>query len=328
MAPNIVNSMLKELFLSLMGASGILNITRNLSTSFSRIIAYHGFAGPKNTDPSFTSSNAFRRQLEYIKKHYTPMTLGGLVQARITDGEYPRNAVVITVDDGYENFFEWAFPLLKELEVPATSFVVPKVLDIDGWLWFDRLTYLFGLEQRVFFQGVETELGPWLEKLKLLPATQRDSCAEELIREAGTIIPSRPTPEYALMSWAQLHEVAASGLVEIGSHTCTHPILAHTNEEESWEEFSQSRGMIENKLNIEVKSFCYPNGMPGDYLPVHLQMLRRAGYSSAVASHFGMVNEDSDLFSLPRFGVDPSFQRFRKYLDGAEYFQQRLLHLG
>lgn len=44
-------------------------------------------------------------------------------------GSIPDNAVLVTVDDGYESFFDHVYPLLKEKNIPAINFVITEFLD-------------------------------------------------------------------------------------------------------------------------------------------------------------------------------------------------------
>lgn len=44
--------------------------------------------------------------------------------------EIPLNAVVLTFDDGYEDFYENAYPILKKHKMPATNFIIVKSTDI------------------------------------------------------------------------------------------------------------------------------------------------------------------------------------------------------
>lgn len=73
------------------------------------------------------------------------------------------------------------------------------------------------------------------------------------------------------VSWSELREMSDSGLVEIGSHTATHPILASIADEESRQELILSKAEIEDDVEREVRSFCFPNGMPGDFRPGHVR---------------------------------------------------------
>ena len=137
-------------------------------------------------------------------------------------------------------------------------------------------------------------------------------------------IPSEPPPKYKLMSWAQLKDITETELIEIGSHSCTHPIISHLTNEDSWHEINLSKHMIEEKLKIEVSSFCYPNGQKDDYTEDNKKMLQQAGYICGIASHFGYILENSDIYSLPRIGCgDNDFNLFVNYLDGIDYFRKK-----
>ena len=127
------------------------------------------------------------------------------------------------------------------------------------------------------------------------------------------------------MSWDQLKDVIKTELIEIGSHTCTHPIMSYLNNEASWYEINESKYIIEERLKVEVSSFCYPNGKKGDYCEEHKKMLEQAGYLCGVAAHFGYVDQDSDIYSLPRiYDGGEDFDLFVNYLDGFDYFLTKI----
>ena len=86
-----------------------------------------------------------------------------------------------------------------------------------------------------------------------------------------------------------------------------------------------SRQELQQRLGINVTSFCYPNGLFSDYRREHIEMVANAGYLCATAAHFGHVTGASELFALPRIGGDGRERvAFRKRLDGFEYLQQRV----
>jgi peptidoglycan/xylan/chitin deacetylase (PgdA/CDA1 family) len=314
---------LKSFARCVMVASGACNVARKLSSHLPRIIMYHRFCGPDEDDPACLPVNIFRRQVEYLKKYYVPMKLCELVDARMRDGVYPNRSVVITVDDGYANFFRWAFPVLREFEMPATVFVVTDLLDRNGWIWTDQFRYLcqYARSNTALSEKKQRSL---LQAFKRLPLAERQQRLSELAEQAKVCLLAEAPPRYALMSWEQLRVIADSGLIEIASHTRTHPILAYVNAEDSWEELHTSRLEIQEQLGVSVHSFSYPNGLPGDYRLEHMEMLSHAGYGCATASHPGYVTARSNIFALPRLsGNKRDMNRFRKYLDGVQYFLSR-----
>ncbi len=62
------------------------------------------------------------------------------------------------------------------------------------------------------------------------------------------------------MTWEQMRHMQASGLVEFGSHTCSHRRLRDLPEAEIIKEITQSKKIIEMNLERSVRCFCYPFG--------------------------------------------------------------------
>lgn len=83
------------------------------------------------------------------------------------------------------------------------------------------------------------------------------------------------TPGY--LTWQQVQEMHQSGLVSFGSHTCTHRRLRSLSDEEIWQEITQSKQILEEKLGTPVVSFCYPYGSGGFDKQVRPQVFK-AGY--------------------------------------------------
>lgn len=63
-----------------------------------------------------------------------------------------------------------------------------------------------------------------------------------------------------MLSWNQIHEMIASGLVGFGSHGMTHSPLRKISNEDVLHELSASKELIEKNLGMEIDSFCYPFG--------------------------------------------------------------------
>jgi peptidoglycan/xylan/chitin deacetylase (PgdA/CDA1 family) len=74
----------------------------------------------------------FRRQLEgLLSRGYQPWPLRRALDCRRANEPIPRRVFVVTFDDGYQSVYHNAWPILKELSVPATVFVVTSYLDAD-----------------------------------------------------------------------------------------------------------------------------------------------------------------------------------------------------
>jgi peptidoglycan/xylan/chitin deacetylase (PgdA/CDA1 family) len=206
------------------------------------------------------------------------------------------------------------------MEIPATVFVIPQLVHHDSWLWSDQVAFLYEGGYSKFTSLSLTDL---ISKLKTLTVTQRDSFIDEIQTESGISLPDNIPEDCRLMSWDQLRDMCQSDLIEIGSHTLTHPILINESLDTSWDELLQSRLVLQAELDIPASSFCYPNGQPGDYSLDHCEMLRKAGYICGIGSHFGFVTAKSSIMCMPRItGDHEDIYSFYKYLDGFEYMMR------
>ncbi|MGO4892181.1 polysaccharide deacetylase family protein [Flavobacterium sp. W21_SRS_FM6] len=91
------------------------------------ILLYHHVS---EQTPAVTSVSpkVFRQHLEYLSAHHQVLPLETVIKA-ITQGKsLPDKSVVITFDDGYDNIFEQAHPLLKEFGFPYTVFINPPLI--------------------------------------------------------------------------------------------------------------------------------------------------------------------------------------------------------
>lgn len=88
------------------------------------ILTYHHIDYRDRQWKLSVSPEAFRKQMEFLKAHqYKVLGLSDYID-RLKHKKYiPKKAVVITFDNGYDNNFIHAFPVLKKLGFPATIFV-------------------------------------------------------------------------------------------------------------------------------------------------------------------------------------------------------------
>ncbi|MGA9543855.1 MAG: polysaccharide deacetylase family protein [Candidatus Sulfotelmatobacter sp.] len=290
-----------------------------------RILMYHNFSAPGGMNTDDVSVSAARTQLDYLRRYFHVIPLTHLIEQLRSGQPLENRAVALTIDDGRRNCYEFFFPLLKEFGMPATFFVVSSFIGRDDWVWTDKVLWL---SEQV---PSSSELAPdkidgFFDMLNQMRPELRNARIEGIAAGMGISIPREAPLKYAPCSWAELREMADSGLVEIGSHTVTHPILSTLTDQEAWHELTVSRTQIEEGLGRKVSCFCFPNGKPSDYRPNHLQRVRDAGYSGAVVARLGIVSNSADPYELPRIGISGRSDSlsFSKYLSGVEHYQGKL----
>ena len=110
--------------------------------------------------------------------------------------------------------------------------------------------------------------------------------------------------------------------IEIGAHTLNHPRLPLLDDESLRQEVSLCRARIEQKIEQKVESFCYPNGVAGDYDQRVAACVRDAGFSSAVVAHYD--GRPGHPFALRRHGAGSSWFEFQKVVYGVNQLFRRI----
>ncbi|MCA1667828.1 MAG: polysaccharide deacetylase family protein [Thermomicrobia bacterium] len=186
----------------------------------------------------------FAAQMDWLVKNgYHAIFPSELTAAMIQGAPLPTKPIVLTFDDGYRDFYEQAWPVLKQHGLKSASAVVTSFADKG-----DRGDRLF-------------------------------------------------------MDWRMIRELDQSGMVEIASHTQTHPDLPRLSTTARWAELSQSKAQIEQQLGHPCTTFVYPSGR---YDGATLVDAKRAGYQIAFTTNGGKVRapQDTDaILQLPRVRV-------------------------
>jgi peptidoglycan/xylan/chitin deacetylase (PgdA/CDA1 family) len=103
-----------------------------------------------------------------------------------------------------------------------------------------------------------------------------------------------------LMTHAQVQQWLAAGM-EIGSHSCSHPRLGELGAEAAEREIAGSRAALHAAFGVAVEHFAYPYG---SFSGATAELVRRAGYLSAVTVVPGIAGASDDRYRLPRILVD------------------------
>jgi peptidoglycan/xylan/chitin deacetylase (PgdA/CDA1 family) len=103
-----------------------------------------------------------------------------------------------------------------------------------------------------------------------------------------------------LMSRDQLDRWLAAGM-EVGSHSLSHQRLHELPREVAWHEIAESRTALRNMLGAPIEHFAYPFGQ---FTVDIVEMVRHAGYSSAMTVLPGVARPSDDRLRLPRIFVN------------------------
>ena len=268
------------------------------------------------------SLSNFRAQMEFLRRHMTPVPLSD-IQDFIEGGPFlPENAVAVTFDDGYQDSYTVAYPILCQYEIPATIFVTTGLIETGRLNWWDSLFEIvrrttkarldlrsiraFGESRKRdgavvlaldSVQGRESACNLLMQLLRSVPDHEREPAVAMVRRELE--VEDGCDARDLMLSWTQMRAMAEE-LVEFGAHTVTHPCLSRLPLKVAEMEIGDSKASVEAHLKRPVVGFAYPYGEYNDQIK---SLVKGKGFKYACSSLYGTVSHKSDGFELPRVGL-------------------------
>jgi len=156
------------------------------------VIMYHNIDEHSAASRLSVSPESFRRQMNFLKSHkYNVVKLEDLV-GMLKKNKLPSKTIAITFDDGYENNYTNAYPILKKLGLQATIFIIPAMIGTDGYL---KWSQVIEMSESGFIEiGSHTMTHPWL------PTQPKENLDIE-IRGSKSAIESRLNKEASSFSY-------------------------------------------------------------------------------------------------------------------------------
>lgn len=234
------------------------------------------------------------------------------VAACVAGGRPLHRACHVHFDDGVRAVWLHAFPVLREMGVPATVFVSPSAVEEESNFWFQDLDTLVrcGAAEAVRAAALEAHPGdpatlarcPTVAILKSMRLAGIRRVIETAAERSGVALGGRRN-----VNRAEVEAMRASGLVTFGAHTLDHPILANETDEEAHAQVVGSVRRLGALLGEPVRHFAYPNGDEGlDFGPREKALLAGCGVTAAFSAYAGFFGPRSDPYAIPRAGLSGS----------------------
>lgn len=253
----------------------------------------------------------FYKHMCHLKENYKILTF-----EEILSYEGEEDAISVTFDDGFADFYEKALPILTQLQIPSTIFITTGKIDTVAELWTTEiLRILFasntGEELRIKIYNREVVLPIFtLEQrveayrilrhvLMQLSTGEREEILTAIRKELG--VDEKGRAEYRLLSSIEIREIASNPLVTIGAHTVNHVSVGRISETELVDEIRESVKHLEHIIGRKVKYFAYPFGGAFDYSDKVIDILREDGIEAACTVEERVYDKNTDsLYEIPR----------------------------
>ncbi len=294
--------------------SGLPALWRTVAGRRRAILTFHRLrpvgesADPFDTCPS-VSVDYFRALVRSLSERFTVLPLQELCGYA---GKAP--AAAITFDDGWRDNYELAFPILRELNLPATIFITTGKIGASQPFWQQSLGRAFRSAQECL-DGPEGDAGRAALALrtalqiregtqltssryrqtvllwKKLPSGQRDRLLRDAVRTNPAVEQRR-----CFLNADEIREMAVVG-IDFGSHTVNHPILPLESPATVECELAESKAKLNLLLGKPIDMLAYPNGQHSAEIR---DCARSLGYRIGCTTQGRWLSAREDALRLPR----------------------------
>jgi len=310
--------------------SGVARLLRPLAGGVGAIVIMHRVRPARSTgfQPNLTlevTPQFLEETIVWLKRNAYEFVSLDEARSRLVNRDFRSRFVAITLDDGYRDNLIWAKPIFDRHGVPYTIFVTTGFAEGNGNLWWLALESIVADNERVEVDDCVIPSGSVVEKLRahtrLKSMMLREPTYDGRLAFVGRLskryrYDHRAATRAACMDWDEVREVAADPLATIGAHTLSHPVLTTISERAVRKELVQSRRILAEKLQREVRHFAYPYGSDQAVGEREFAIAAEAGYATAVTTRLGVLKaaDGSRLVELPRVNFDGRYQR-KRYCD-------------
>jgi peptidoglycan/xylan/chitin deacetylase (PgdA/CDA1 family) len=226
---------------------------------------------------SYLNVSQFEKDLDFLQKHFTPITLSDLMESIKGMKEIPDKAFLISFDDGHSEIAHVVAPILKRRAIPAVFFLNDAFLDNRDMsfrykvsLILNRLESPLTTEDISKLATVVKIQDPSLDKIK--SAILKVKYQERLFLDELADVLQVDFQKYLQekMPYVTSHEV--QDLIDqgfmIGSHSLDHPLFRDLSLDEQLKQVLPSLENLKKQFRMPYNAFAFPfsdNGVSIDF---------------------------------------------------------------
>ena len=309
----------------------MLNILREKEVPF--ILMYHRVLKDLNLEPfpiqpgMYVNTNVFEKHINFLRYNYNILSLENMLDLYFK-GNDMTNTCAITFDDGWEDNYTNAFPILTKYDICASIFLATEFIGTNKWMWPDELAYLLKNNDKSIVKEIlnektqeiinvnhivrsKNDIDTIITKLVWIIKRQGKEAKNYSIKKIMEINNENKNKTKVMLDWNQVKEMKNSNLIGFYPHTHTHAELGELSETEIEYEVNESVNTIEKELNEKnIKIFCYPSGRTNSKI---IKILKKKGIKFALVADRGKLKKSINPYEIPRVGVHNDISK-NKYL--------------
>lgn len=263
---------------------------------------------------SAVSYQNFDEQLGFLSKDYEIVSMDELPSLLGSPSKISKKYAVITFDDGYRDNLIYGSDIFSKYSLRPTIYLTADCIENQTLLWFDVVNdIVFASKKSVITLKVgQTSITEKIDchqkkidLLRIIKAYMKSVSNEDKLKYIDYMISefdvSIERKTDLMLTWEQSLELISHNVV-IGSHTMTHPILSRLKSQDAEFEISESKRLIEEKTDVKINHFSYPNGCKNDFNE-EIKKIVSSHYTTSVTTIIGINKSGCDMYELKRIYV-------------------------
>jgi peptidoglycan/xylan/chitin deacetylase (PgdA/CDA1 family) len=286
----MIRKWVKSGMANLLYKTGIDRVLRSRSipvvVGYHRVVEDFAFSATTSIPSLLVSQRMLERHLDWIGRRHRFVDLNELGAHLASGTGLNERIAAITFDDGYQDFYDHALPVLRKKGIPAAIFVVTEHLGTARIQVHDKLYLLLarrhGQTPLKHCSGLRVPnilgMAPYQAMRMLveaLPLVALRHVVQTL--EAEDPLSDDLLKPFHSLSWETVDRVHRAGIT-VGSHTRSHVLMTNESTTRVLDEALGSRQDIERRLKSEVQHFAYPSGV---FNATSVDAVAAAGYHFA-----------------------------------------------
>ncbi|MGH1335186.1 MAG: polysaccharide deacetylase family protein [Aureispira sp.] len=211
-------------------------------------------------------TTTFEADLDYLLTHYTPVSLSAVIAHIHGQQPLPKQAFLLTFDDGLAECATVIAPILQRKGIPATFFINSDFVDNKGLMFRYKASLLLDLlvdntpaQQQLVQQHLSNYQLPFegIQKSLLAVRWPQQAVLEDLAQALGYSFEQFLEQEQPYMTTAQIQQLLVQGF-DIGGHSQNHPTYNLLPLAEQLDQTLQSQLILEEQFDLPHRVFAFP----------------------------------------------------------------------
>lgn len=277
----------------------------------------------------FKSTRAFEQDLDYLLKHFKPLTLTEVISFAKSGKQLPEYSFLLTFDDGLQEVASHIAPMLLRKGVPAAFFINRDFLDNKQLFYKFKLSLITeALYTRKYTAAVLAAAGELLPGRPvnaggIIGAVMKITYTNRHLADSIGSLLDLSFEDYLaankpFMETPQVQQLVSQGFA-IGGHSVDHPYYSQLTLEEQLWQTRESVDFVADKFQLPYRAFAFPHTDAGVSRTFFEQLL---GDDPALDIIFGTANHLGDIHPaiLHRFNCERPQLSIEKAVKGILFF--------